>query len=429
MIILGKQVFPGEMVDFDAFIPQTTASRIGAASVSVISGYLALDLGLNATGIAGSIIAALTAGWTFQRHYSRAARGGFFLDKPRTVRKAKPAVNFNIELTEHFKKLGAGFENCVVTEVRAPQHHVYIIPNLDPRKVEREMEKVSMLLNVSFLDMLFVRNWDTRKSAILSPAAQDDWINVEFDSSDLDASKLQMFFGKDVKGQSLIVDLENDPFGLVAGMTGSGKTNLIRNGLKSLSLTNMPLDICIMDPKGDAQLKREQSTWYSNSIANCVAKLESLYEEGEERQAKYAAKNCDNYFEYQRKVDPSEKAIFILLDEMADFFQPDLLEELEKDEHPMHKRARSIVNRFIRKRRASGIFILAGIQDPNKETVGDARNQFTYRISLMVADDVASKVAMGKAGLGAEKLLPQGGMLFKTMARKAPALGRAAIIN
>lgn len=430
MIILGKEVFKGEMISADAFVPQTTASKIGIGLVLSSATYIASDMGMTKPAIAATVLSSLLVAWAYQRHYSRSARGGFFLDKPRPVRKAKPAVNFDIPLTEFFQKLGAGFESCMVTKRQAPQHTIYIIPNLEPKKVEKQMDKIGMMLNVSDKDMTFYQNWDKGQSAILVPTPKKQWVNVEFDATALDPNKLQMFFGKGVRGESLIVDLEDDPYGLAAGQTGSGKTNMIRNGLKSLKLSSIPTEIYIMDPKGDDQLMREKTAdWANDDVHTCVSKLEALYEEGEARQEKYSAAGCANFFEYQRKIDSSEKAIFILVDEMADFFEHDLTEKLERDEFPIHKRAKSIITRFIRKRRSSGIFLLCALQDPKAEIMStNVRNQFTYRISLMVSDADASKVAIGVAGAGAERLPPKGGMLFKTTEHKSPKLGRAAII-
>lgn len=429
MIIFNKQIFQGEMVDASAFIPTTRAAQLGNAALVASSAYIANDIGMTLTSGSAAVLASLMAGWTYHRIASAGARGGFFLDKPRQVRKAKPAVNFNIELTEHFQKLGAGFENCVVTEQRAPQHKVFVIPNLDPEKVERQMKKISMLLNVSDQAMNFYQNWGKGQSAILVPAKKDQWQDVHFDPSALDSSKLQLFLGRGIRGEAFVIDLEDDPFGLVAGKTGAGKTNLVRSALKSLPLSDIKSVVYIMDPKEDAQLMREPCDWHSTDIPTCIAKLEALYTEGETRQAKYSAAGCDNYFEYQRKVDPSEPAIFVLADEMADYFEPDLTEKLEKDEYPLHKRALSIFSRFLRKRRSSGIFIMGCIQDPKAEIMStNTRNNFTFRISLMVSDAAASKVAMGMEKAGAERLPPKGGMLFKTNEQKVPALGRAAII-
>lgn len=429
MIIFNKQIFKGEMVDASAFIPTTRAAQLGNAALVASSAYIASDIGMTLTSGSAAVLASLMAGWTYHRIASAGARGGFFLDKPRQVRKAKPAVNFNIELTEHFQKLGAGFENCVVTEQRAPQHKVFIIPNLDPKKVESQMQKISMLLNISDQAMSFYQNWGKGQSAILVPAPKDEWQNVEFDPSELDPNKLQLFLGRGVRGEAFVIDLEDDPYGLIAGKTGAGKTNLISLSLKSLSLSNIKTVVYIMDPKGDAQLMRAPCDWHSNDIKTCISKLEALYIEGEKRQAKYAAANCDNYFEYQRKVDPNEPAIVIIADEMADYFEPDLTEELEKGEHPIHKRALSIFSRFLRKRRSSGIFIEGCIQDPKAEIMSTTtRNNFTFRVSLMVSDANASKVAMGLEKAGAERLPPKGGMLFLTNEQKVPALGRAAII-
>lgn len=430
MIIFGKEIVKGEMIAADAFVPTTRISQIGAGLLAVGTFYIASDLGMSKPVIASSVLITLLTGWAYQRHYSRAARGGFFLDKPRPIRKAKPQLNFDIPMTEFFQKLGAGFENCMVTKQSAPQHTIYIIPNLDPKKVEKQMEKVSMMLNVPDSDMNFYQNWNKGQSAILVPTPKSKWRNVEFDATALDADKLQMYFGRSVRDEAFVVDLEDDPYGLAAGMTGSGKTNMIRNGLKSLKLSNIQTEIYIMDPKGDDQLMREKTAdWTSDDIHTSVAKLEALYEEGERRQDKYAKAGCANFFEYQRKIDSTEKAIFILVDEMADFFEHDLTEELEKGEFPIHKRAKSIITRFIRKRRSSGIFMLCALQDPKAEIMStNVRNQFTYRISLMVSDADASKVAIGLAGAGAERLPPKGGMLFKTTEHKTPKLGRAAII-
>ena len=422
-------IFPnskiGDIPELEAFIPKTPATRITVASISVLSVVAGLKLGFGAKSFLLPLL-VITALWFLVRHATRELRAGYLLDQPHQS-DSKHVINgkINFPLTKLVKDSGI---DTIVTETRSEQFYIFLIANNDPRKVKSLLPKISMAINVDERNLRFIQNYSEGKSALLAPLEMHKWKAVKFDKSQLIPGKLIGYVGKDVAGNHVTYDRNIEPHIGIFGDTNSGKTEMTRADIHSMKLSGLNPKIFILDPKDD--MTDVDCNYYTSDIGEGVSKLEELDKLSEARKKKYSDADCKNYFEYQRKVDKTERPWIVYIDETSDFLVPDLTEDIEKGEHPIHKRAHSILFKISRKHRASGLFLSIIIQKPKAKTLPtEIRDNLGARIVLSVADKDASNLAVGQKDAGAETLPKFGAFLLITSLSNAPAIGRGAYLN
>ena len=413
----------GDVPDLGAFIPKSTATRATLACLSILSILAGLKIGMGAKSLLlpAFIIASL---WLLVRHATRELRNGYLFDQPhQSDNKQAITGKINFPLTKLVKEAGI---DTIVTETRSHQYQVFSVANTDPQKVNKLLPAISMTIGVDQKNLKFIQNFQTGKSAVLAPLPQDQWKAVKFDRNQLTQGKLIGYVGQSITGEHITYDRRVEPFLLVAGTTNSGKTEAIRVDIESMRASGLNPKIFIIDPKEDmADVKAD---YYTAETSDAVTKLEALFAEAEARKSRYSDAGCKNYFEYQSAVDSKERPLMVYIDEAADLLAQDLTEVLEKGEHPLHKRAFSILYQITRKSRAAGLFVTLGIQHPKAETLKtEIRNNFGARLVLSVVDGTASKVAIDQAG--AETLPKFGAFLFRTSLSNAPAIGRGAYLS
>lgn len=414
----------GDIPEASAFKPKQNLATGTGFTLAAAAAHYSL---LQGAGFGFSLVSAISTGaafWLYNRHVTRDERDGYLLDKPYTSGDAMDLDGkINFQLTELVQ--GKGLDT-IVTETRSHQYRILIIPNDSPKKVRELMPAISMKLGVDQQNLRFVQNYQVGKSAILSPLEKADWKAVDFDENQLTAGKLIGYVGQAINGDHVTYDREVEPHVLIAGGTNSGKTEATRADIKSMQLSGLNPKIHIIDPKED--MADVESDFYTCEVDEAVILLESLFKKAEMRKAKYSEAGCKNFFEYQRKVDPTERPWFVYIDEAADLLTKDLTEELEKGEHAMNKRAFTVLYQISRKSRAAGLFLTIIIQHPKAETLPtEIRNNLGARIVLSVVDAPASRVALDQNG--AETLPKFGAFLFKTSLSNAPILGRGSYLQ
>lgn len=416
-------VFPPPLEDF---VPERFETQVallaGTLSTLVITEFLfpgesGLQLTAAATAIAG--------GWLYNRWNTRHHRGNVLFDKPYNflpVAKQAAPDHANWQVTELLRQR-TGIQELIVTEGRSEQYRILKIPNFDPKRIEAQLPAVSMKLGIDEQNLKWMQNFEPGVSAILAPLPPNEWQDVLFDDSVLVPGKLIASVGKGVNGEPIAWDHEIEPHGKVAGGTNSGKTVFIRNHMRSMRLSGLNPEIYILDPKED--LEDEPCDHFTSDLNTGADWLESICARGDARKARYKQAGCNNYFEYQRKVDSKERPIFVYMDEGADWLSKDLTEELEEGQHPRHKRIMESLKYIARKLRAAGVFLIFIIQHPKADLMDTHfRSQLGASVVFSVVDRKASEVALDQGG--AETLPKFGAFYFKTSLSNAPILGRAA---
>lgn len=251
-------------------------------------------------------------------------------------------------------------------------------------------------------------------------------------------AKLPLCLGKNIGGESIIIDLARTPHMLIAGTTGSGKSVAINTMILSLVYRLRP-DQCrliMVDPKmlelsvydGIPHLLTPVVTDPKKAVVAlkwAVREMEERYK----KMAKLGVRNIDGY--NQRLVEAKGKGedltrtvhtgfdketgkaiyeeekldleplpyIVIIVDEMAD-----LMMVAGKD-------IEGAVQRLAQMARAAGLHVILATQRPSVDVItGTIKANFPTRISFQVTSKIDSRTILGE--MGAEQLLGQGDMLY-----------------
>ncbi|MGB8644739.1 MAG: DNA translocase FtsK [Anaerolineae bacterium] len=199
--------------------------------------------------------------------------------------------------------------------------------------------------------------------------------------------------GVDTNGMPVLLRLgaPDVPHMLVAGTTGSGKTEAARTILASMMTFQKPRDlqIIIVDPKGSSFKFCEQLPHLLcpiiKNVEDAAANLEWLVEEMQRREDHQA----------------NRPRIVLLLDELADLLMQG---GREVEQH---------LTRLVQRGRSAGIVVIACTQKPTTSAVGSlVKGNFPARLVGKVTSATEALVAAGLPGTGAEKLSGRGDFLL-----------------
>lgn len=211
---------------------------------------------------------------------------------------------------------------------------------------------------------------------------------------------LYLLLGKDIDGKPCYTDLRKAPHMIVAGTTGSGKSEVLHTFIASLIFgraINNPSHITIIDPK------RAEYSMYKNKagidlvtdMSLAVQKLEYYVNLMEDRYALLEQNNCKDISQLN---DDSLYPYVIIIDELKDLLMQD-------------KRAEQYIVRLAQKARACGIHLILGTQSPRADVItGLIKANVPTKIALHTTNQVESRIILDQNG--AENLFGKGDMLF-----------------
>ncbi len=199
---------------------------------------------------------------------------------------------------------------------------------------------------------------------------------------------------------------------LVAGTTGSGKTEWLRMVVGSLLTANTPerLSFVLIDPKRTAFGIMANSPFLRRPIVfpsdeDILSVLDDLVEEMERRFAameKNQVNDLGKYNEAQWKPLPR---IVCICDEYADLVLADSKKGKEVERR---------IGRLGAKGRAAGIHLILATQRPSRDVVrGVIKANMNARVALHVNEKLESRIILEQAG--AETLLGKGDLFFKDL--------------
>jgi DNA segregation ATPase FtsK/SpoIIIE-like protein len=216
--------------------------------------------------------------------------------------------------------------------------------------------------------------------------------------------------GVTVAGELHLADLsrpESAHF-LVAGTSGSGKSEWLRATLASLLTSNTPatLRLALIDPKRSAfaALAGSPYLWrpivYSEGVE---ALLDDLVDEMERRYETLGRAGVDHLAEYYARAGTVLPRLVCVCDEYADLLLAD-------------RRQRELVEgriaRLGAKARAAGVHLVFATQRPSRDVVkGVIDANFSGRVALKVVRPIESRIILDETG--AETLLGRGDLLFR----------------
>lgn len=221
--------------------------------------------------------------------------------------------------------------------------------------------------------------------------------------------------GKDLVGNPITDDLSKGPHYLVAGATGSGKSVCLNLMIVSLIMRYSPEDLrlILVDPKGVEFINYEHIPHLMideiiTEPKKALAVLSWAYNEMERRFSVFRESggglvvDIDSYNSVVASDTVAKMPrIVIIIDELAD-----LMETCKKD---LESRIRAIAQ----KARAAGIHLVLATQRPSVDIItGTIKANLPSRIAFKVMNFNDSQTILSEAG--AEKLLGNGDMLYKT---------------
>jgi S-DNA-T family DNA segregation ATPase FtsK/SpoIIIE len=220
--------------------------------------------------------------------------------------------------------------------------------------------------------------------------------------------------GMDLYARLRTADL-NDPVNahlLVAGTTGSGKTEWLRVAIQGLirSNTTETLRFVLIDPKRTAFNEFAHSPYLMTPEslvfpdAQPVADvLKELVREMERRYVLFQKAGVDNLNQYGGSTQQIFPRIVCLCDEYYALIARDSKERKEIERQ---------ISLLGAKARAAGIHLILATQQPSREVVkGVLDSNIPARVGLMMVKKEESKMLLGQGG--AENLLGKGDLLFR----------------
>jgi DNA segregation ATPase FtsK/SpoIIIE, S-DNA-T family len=240
--------------------------------------------------------------------------------------------------------------------------------------------------------------------------------------------RLPIAMGKDAYGDAAVIDLAATPHLLVAGTTGAGKSVFINTLLVSLIIKFSPkkLRLIMLDPKQlelalyarlphlimpvvtDPQIASVALLWAIDEMERRYSLLKDFGVKNIEGFNKKVTTvgteltcKINKYYPDAESQNFELPFIVVVVDEFADLM-------LSKS----GKAIETSISRLAAKARASGIHIVLATQRPSTDIItGVIKANFPTRVSFRVFTNIDSRVILD--GMGAEKLLGKGDMLFK----------------
>ncbi len=236
--------------------------------------------------------------------------------------------------------------------------------------------------------------------------------------------RIPIFLGKDVSGNSMIVDLASLPHLLIAGRTGTGKSVCLNSIIVSMLMTRRPDEVrmLMIDPKMVELSPYKQIPHLMHPVVTDMRKAEAILawavEKMEERYQLLARAGVRHLSVYNQlgeeelrdRIQPEDDHqwaeipkrmpfIVIVADEMADLMMT------------AAKEVEGHIIRLAQKSRAVGIHLVLATQKPTVDVItGLIKSNLPARICFEVASRTDSRVVLDE--MGADKLLGNGDMLF-----------------
>lgn len=220
----------------------------------------------------------------------------------------------------------------------------------------------------------------------------------EFWSSAAPQRSLAVPIGVRENGETFYFDIHekaHGPHGIVAGMTGSGKTEMIQTWIASMIVQFSPDDVnfVLIDFKGTGLIDPFVSMPHlAGTISNLdhdidrnLIALKSELNRRMELLSRYGAKSILEYKKMQKEHRDMEMLPFLILvlDEFADFKKqfPDFM---------------GTIDTILREGRSIGVYTILMAQNPNGIITDQVNANVGFRWCLKVASESASREILGK---------------------------------
>ena len=220
---------------------------------------------------------------------------------------------------------------------------------------------------------------------ILAPVPGTKYIGVEVPRSERKFSKLKdelMPIGRDITKKLYALDLTNPdtPHVLIAGKSGSGKSQLIRNLIESRPKGTQL--VCIDPKRVELSKYRNEALLFAMLPEDTYLTLQNIEMEMNQRYALMESRGVDN-------IEGIKPRMMIVIDEYASVRLDATFGKLIE---------KSLVN-ITNMGRAAGIHLIIATQRPSVDVItGLIKANIGCRICLAVASQIDSKVIIDQPG-------------------------------
>lgn len=238
------------------------------------------------------------------------------------------------------------------------------------------------------------------------------WDSIQLPEQDPLHGSAKVLIGVGLDGNLKTADLADTSSShlLVAGVSGSGKSEWLRTAVAGLIATNTPeqLQLVAIDPKRIAFHDLQGSphlrcpvVFPGDADVDVIDVLDELIEEMEDRYL--ALEGCASLSEWIDRRGESIPRIVCVCDEYAD-----LMLGSTKQRTAIESR----VSRLGAKGRACGIHLILATQQPSRKTItGPIQTNLPGRVGLTMTSATESRMLFEQSG--AENLLMKGDLLYK----------------
>lgn len=234
--------------------------------------------------------------------------------------------------------------------------------------------------------------------------------------------------GKDIQGETQVMDLVKTPHLLIAGSTGAGKSVCVNSMILSILYKRSPSDVkmILIDPKVvELKLYNHIPHLLTPVITEPKKAMQALQYclcEMERRYAVLDSMGCRDISNYNRKIVEQHIAtekipyLIVIIDEFADLMAT------------TGKQLEGVVARLCAMSRAVGIHLVLATQRPSVDVItGLIKANIPSRVAFMVAAKTDSRIIIDQ--VGAEKLLGKGDMLYASATDPFPVRIQGAFVS
>ena len=234
---------------------------------------------------------------------------------------------------------------------------------------------------------------------------------IEQDRPEWKKMAVPVVLGKDIQGETQIIDLAKTPHLLIAGSTGAGKSVCVNSMILSILYKRSPNEVkmILIDPKiVELKLYNDIPHLLTPVITEPKRAMQSLQYclcEMERRYALLDHLGVRDISSYNKKIVEkgviAEKLpyLIVIIDEFADLMAT------------TGKQLEGVLARLAAMSRAVGIHLVLATQRPSIDVItGLIKANIPSRIAFMVASKMDSRIIIDQ--VGAEKLLGKGDMLY-----------------
>ena len=257
---------------------------------------------------------------------------------------------------------------------------------------------------------------------------------IESDEFQSAKSKVTFAVGRDIGGKAIVADLVAMPHLLIAGATGSGKSVCINSIIASILYKARPDEVkmVLIDPKM-VELSNYNGIPHLlipvvTDPAKAAAALNWAVAEMDERYKRFAENGVRDFNGFNKlkakqknsvrngEVDGPMPQIVIIIDELADLM---MVSSSQVEES---------ICRIAQKARAAGMHLIVATQRPSVNVItGLIKANIPSRIAFAVTSQVDSRTILD--GVGAEKLVGKGDMLFSPLGSTKPTRIQGTFIS